>query len=326
MMANSFGRWIAFLACSCSIALSSPAGAQPYPTKPVKLIVGQPPGGAIDVIARIFADKLGSMWGRPVVVENRAGAGGNIGSALVAKAAPDGYTLFLAANSHVTNAALYDNLPYDPIKDFTPISLVTGYSLVLVAHPSAPAASLGELIAQAKAKPGKLTFNSAGNGTPTHLAAELFRIAAGIDFLHIPYKGAAAATNDLLAGHVQFAFSNPVLALKPVQAGRLRALATNGARRSAIFPDVPTMGESGYPEIETGTWHAILGPAGMPKDIVAKLAADVIAVLQMPDVRERLLANGVDPIGASPEQTALKMRAESDKWSKIIVAAKIKPD
>ena len=318
-------RLVAFL-CLCGLTLAGLAFAQSYPSKPVKLIVGFPPGGAVDVLARIFADKLGPMWSQPVLVENRAGATGNIASELVAKSAPDGHTILFAANTHVTNAAMYSKLPYDPIRDFTPISQVTYYSLVLVAHPSVGANTLAELIALAKANPGKLTFNSAGNGTPTHLTAELFRDAAKIDFLHVPFKGSAAATTALLGGQVQLAFSNPIVALPQVKAGRLRALVTTGARRSPIFPDIPTIAESGYPGLEAGTWHLFLGPAGLPRDVVTKLATDIVAVLKMADMRERLAATGVEPIGTTPEQLAAIMRSEMEKWTKVIRAAKIKLD
>lgn len=317
-------RWsLGFL---CGLVLAGPVLAQAYPSKPVKLFVGQPPGGGNDVIGRILADKLSAMWGQPLLVEHRPGATGNIAAALVAKSAPDGHTLYIVASSHVTNGALYSKLPFDSIRDFSPISQVTSYSLVLVAHPSVPATTLEELIALAKANPGKLTFNSAGNGTATHLTAELFRIATGIDFLLIPYKGAAGASNDLLAGHVQLAFSNPIVAQRPVQAGRLRALVTTGATRSSLFPDIPTVGEAGHPGLEAGNWHAILGPAGLPRDIVSKLSTDIIAVLKMPDVRERLTALGVEPIGSTPGQLATLMRAELEKWTKVIRAAKITLD
>lgn len=324
VLTRSLVRWL--LAFLCSLILTGPVLGQVYPSRPVKLIVGQPPGGGNDVVARILADKLSAIWGQRLLIEHRPGATGNIAAAFVAKSEPDGYTLFIVASSHVTNGALYSKLPFDSIRDFTPISQVTYYSLVLVAHPSVPATTLGELIALAKANPGKLTFNSAGNGTATHLTAELLRIAAGIDFLHIPYKGAAAASNDLLAGHVQLAFSNPIVALRPVQAGRLRALVTSGAKRSTIFPDVPTVGEAGLPGLEAGNWHAILGPAGLPKDIVSKLATDLVAVLQMTDVHERLTAMGVEPIGTTPEQLAALMRSELEKWTKVIRAAKIQLD
>lgn len=326
MLQNICVRWLLSLLCLCGAGFAAPGLAQPYPSKAVKLVVGQPPGGAIDVIGRLFASKLGTLWNQSVLVENRPGATGNIGAALVAKSAPDGYTLFIAASSLVTNGAVYSNLPYDPIKDFTPISQVTYYSLVLVAHPSVAATTLKELIALAKAHPGKLMFSSAGNGTATHLTGELFRSAAGIDIVHIPYKGAAASTQDLLAGRVQLAFSNPIVALRPVQSGRLRALVTTGEKRSSIFPNIPTVGEAGFPELDAGNWHAIVGPAGLPKGIVSKLSHDILAVLQMADVREQLIATGVEPIGTTPEQLAAIMRSELEKWTKVIRAAGIKLD
>ena len=303
-----------------------PCVAQQYPSKPVKLLVGFPPGGAVDIVGRIFANKLSAMWGQPVIVENRAGAAGNIASELAAKVAPDGYTIIMVASSHVSNGALYRNLPYHPIKDFTAVSQVTYYPLVLVSHPSVAVTNLGELIALAKAKPGTLSFNSAGSGTPTHLTSELLRIAANIDFLHVPYKGSAAATSDLLGGQVQLAFSNPIVALPHVKTGRLRALVTTGAKRTSIFADIPTVAESGYPGLEAGTWHAFLGPAAMPKEIAAKIAADLAIVLQMADVRERLSSMGVEPKGTTPEQLLAIMQADLEKWTRVVNAAHLKPD
>ena len=321
-----FMQWLMALVSLAGLAMAAPAAAQTYPAKAVKLIVPFPPGGPTDVMGRIFADKLSAMWNQPVVVENRGGAGGNIGSELTAKAPPDGYTLLLAASSHVTNGALYNNLPYDPIKDFTPISEVAYYSLVLVAHPTVPANTLKELVALAKTTPGKLTFGSAGSGTPTHLTAELFGTAAGIQVIHVPYKGAGPATNDLIGGQLQLMFNNPVSALPHVKSGRLKALATTGTKRAALVPDVPTIAESGYPGFEAGTWFLILGPAGIAKPIQSKLAHDVIAVLKMDDVRERFAKMGVEPIGTTPDQLTVRMRDELEKWGKVIRAAKIKVD
>ena len=321
-----FMQWLMALISLAGLAMAAPAAAQTYPAKAVKLIVPFPPGGPTDVMGRIFADKLSAMWNQPVVVENRGGAGGNIGSELTAKAPPDGYTLLLAASSHVTNGALYNNLPYDPIKDFTPISEVAYYSLVLVAHPTVPANTLKELVALAKTTPGKLTFGSAGSGTPTHLTAELFGTAAGIQVIHVPYKGAGPATNDLIGGQLQLMFNNPVSALPHVKSGRLKALATTGTKRAALVPDVPTIAESGYPGFEAGTWFLILGPAGIAKPIQSKLAHDVIAVLKMDDVRERFAKMGVEPIGTTPDQLTVRMRDELEKWGKVIRAAKIKVD
>jgi tripartite-type tricarboxylate transporter receptor subunit TctC len=317
--------FLALFACA-ALALPLAALAQAYPARPVRIIVPFPPGGPADVLGRMFADKLQGMWNQPVLVDNRAGAAGNVGSEAAAKSAPDGYTVLLAASSHVTNAALYAKLPYDPIKDFTPISQVAYYSLVLVTHPSLPVASLGELIAYAKANPGRISWASAGSGTPTHLTAELFGIVTGIKFLHVPYKGAAPATTDLLGGQVQAMFNNPVSALPHVRSGQLRGLATTGAQRSPAAPDIPTVAELGFAGFEAGTWYALLGPAGMPKDIAAKVSADANAVLKMADVRAKLAAQGVEPVGTTPGQLLAIMNADLEKWTKVIRSANIKPD
>ena len=309
-----------------AIAASGTAGAQSFPSKPVRIVVGFAAGGPADVLARIYADKLGAQWGQSVVVDNRAGAGGNLGSEIVAKAPPDGHTLVLAPSSHVTNGALYGKLPYDPIRDFTPISQVAYYSLVLAVHPSVPVSTLKELVTLAKAQPGKLTVASAGSGTPTHLAAELFRIAAGIDLQHVPYKGAAPATNDLLGGQVQMMFNNPVSAMPQVRAGKLRGIATTGLARAQIAPDLPTVAESGYPGFEAGTWYAFLGPTGIAPDVVAKLANDINAVTRLADVKSRFATMGVDAIGTTPEQLAAIMQSDQEKWSKVIRQANIKAD
>ena len=300
--------------------------AQNFPSKSVRLIVPFPPGGPADVLGRVYAEKLSAAWSQPVVVENRAGAAGNIGSDMTAKASPDGYTLLLIASSHVINSALYEKLPYDPIKDFTPISQVAYYSLVLVAHPSVPAQSLSELVALAKAQPGKLALVSAGNGTPTHLTAELFRTAAQIDFLHVPYKGAAPATNDLLAGQGQLMFNNPVSALPHVTAGKLKALAVTGTQRSALAPDIPTIAESGYPGFEAGTWYAFLAPAGLPPEILKKLSTDIVAITKQDDLKARFAKIGIEALGSTPEQLSEVMQADLVKWSAVIRNANIKPD
>ena len=300
--------------------------AQSFPSKSVRLIVPFPPGGPADVLGRVYAEKLSAAWSQPVIVENRAGAAGNIGSDMTAKAAPDGYTILLIASSHVINSALYDKLPYDPIKDFTPLSQVAYYSLVLVAHPSVPAQSVSELVALAKAQPGKLALVSAGNGTPTHLTAELFRTAAQIDFLHVPYKGAAPATNDLLAGQGQLMFNNPVSALPHVTAGKLKALAVTGTQRSALAPDIPTVAESGYPGFEAGTWYAFLAPAGLPPEISKKLSRDIVAITKQDDLKARFAKMGIEALGSTPEQLSEVMQADLVKWSAVIRNANIKLD
>jgi tripartite-type tricarboxylate transporter receptor subunit TctC len=314
-------RLWAFLA----IALfAAPAVAQSWPAKPVRLIVSFAAGGPTDVVARSLADKLGSMWGQSVIVDNRPGAGGTIGSALIAKAPADGYTLNLAASSHAYNDALLGNLPYDPVKDFTPITLVVTYSNVLLVHPSVPAKNLRELVAYAKSNAGKLSFASSGSGTGAHLAAELFRRAAGIDILIVHYKGAAPATTDLIGGQLHAMFNNPLSAMPLVKSGKLQALATTGEKRAVSMPDVPTVAESGYAGFKTDTWFGMIGPARLPRDIVAKVAKDTAAVIAMPDVRQSLLAQGLEPASSTPEQLAELLRADHDLYGQLIREAKIK--
>lgn len=317
---------IAIALAAMVIANASLAQTGDYPNKAVRFVIPFPPGGPADVIGRMVGEKLNRAWGQPVLVENRPGAGGNVASEFTARAAPDGYTLALVANSHVTNGALYSGLKYDVIKDFTPITQVAYYSLVLVAHPSVAARTLKDVIALARQHPGKLTFSSAGSGTPTHLANELFRRAAGIDIIHVPYKGAAPATTDLLGGQVQFMFNNPLSALPHVKTGKLHAIATTGLDRSPTTPDVPTVAELGFPQFEVGTWFAFLGPAGIPREIVAKIATDIAAASTAPDIRERLLAQGIEARGTTPEQLSAIMHADYAKWSKVIQEANIKPD
>jgi len=313
------------LAAACLALAALPAAGQAFPTKAVRMIVPFPPGGPADVMGRLFADKLATLWAQPVVIDNRAGAGGNIGSEAAARSAPDGYTILLAANSHVYNGSLY-KLPYDPIRDFTPITQVVYYSLVLVVHPSVQANTLAELVALAKAQPKRLSFSNAGTGTPTHLTAELFARAAGIDIVHVPYKGAAPATTDLLAGQVQAMFNNPVSGMPHVRSGKLRLISTTGPQRALASPDVPTVAEQGYAGFEAGTWFAFMGPAQFPAEAQQRIARDMQAVLKMPDVRERLLAQGLEPIGTTPEALAAIMQAELAKWSKLIREAGIRAD
>ena len=319
-------RWCGALLCLAGVALAGPVSAQAFPVKPVRLIVPFPPGGPTNVVGRMFGEKLGVLWGQPVVVENRAGAGGNIGADAAAKSAADGYTILLIANSHVMSAGLHDKLPFDPIRDFTPLSQILSYALVLVVHPAVAAGTLPELVTLTKANPGKLALASSGNGTSTHLTAELFRAAAGIEFTHVPYKGAGPATVDLLAGHAQMMFNDPVSALPMIRAGRLRALATTGLARSSLLPEVPTVAESGYPGFQAGSWFAFVGPAGMAGDIARKLSADINTVVQQTDTRARFAALGVDPIGSTPEQLAAVMQADLEKWTRVIRAAGIKAD
>jgi tripartite-type tricarboxylate transporter receptor subunit TctC len=299
------------------------AAAQTYPDKPVRLVVPFAAGGPADALGRILGEKLNQRWGQPVVIENRGGAGGNVGAAAVARAPADGYTLLLNASSHVINASLTENLPYDPIKDFTPISEVASYMLVLVVHPSAPATTLKEFVDFARARPDGLTVANAGSGTPTHLAAVLFAQAAGLNFVHLSYRGAAPATNDLLAGHVLAMFNNAINAVPQAKGGSLRAIAATGSKRLSLLPDLPTIAELGYPGFETRTWYGLFGPANLPPEYVAKIFADMTWALREPDVIEKLAAQGWDIVGSSPADFAVVLKSELDRWSAVVKGAKI---
>jgi tripartite-type tricarboxylate transporter receptor subunit TctC len=319
-------RLVWLLACILNCAALQQTSAQTYPDKPVKLVVPFAAGGPADGLGRILGEKLTQRWGQSVVIENRGGAGGNVGAAVVARAAPDGYTLLLNASSHVINASLTENLPYDPIKDFTPISEVASYMLVLVLHPSAPPTTLKEFVAFARKREGGLTVANAGSGTPTHLAAVLFAQAAGVNFVHLAYRGAAPATNDLLAGHVLAMFNNPVNAVPQAKANALRALAVTGSKRLSLMPELPTIAELGYPGFETRTWYGLFGPAGMASEHVAKVYADLKWALEEPDVVERLGAQGWDLVGSSPTEFTPVLKSELDRWSAVIKNAKIKQE
>jgi tripartite-type tricarboxylate transporter receptor subunit TctC len=311
-----------------ALVASTSAGAQGYPNRPVRLVVPFPAGGPADALGRVLADQWSKMWGQPVIIENRGGAGGNLGAELVARSAPDGYTLLLNASSHVINASLYDKLPYDPIKDFTPVSEVASYMLVLVVHPSIPAASVPEFVAFARAKQGDkeagLTVANAGLGTPTHLAAVLFAQAADVNLIHIPYRGAAPASSDLIAGQVPAMFNNPVNAVPQVRSNNLRALAVTGSKRLSLLPDVPTVAESGYPGFETRTWYGLFGPAGLSADIVRKLHADLEKALQVPEIANNLVAQGWDITASPPDRFSVVLQAEFDRWSAVVKRANIK--
>jgi tripartite-type tricarboxylate transporter receptor subunit TctC len=318
-------RWLfAALVLVAALATSTASSSQNYPNRPVRLVVPFPAGGPADALGRTIADQLNKMWNQPVIVENRGGAGGNLGAEVVARAAPDGYTLLLNASSHVINASLYEKLPYDPIKDFTPVSEVASYMLVLVVHPSVPANSVKDFVAFAKAKPDGLSVANAGLGTPTHLAAVLFAQAAGVNLIHVPYRGAAPASTDLIGGQVPAMFNNPVNAVPQVKANNLRALAVTGSKRLALLPDLPTIAESGYPGFETRTWYGLFGPAGMPADIVRKLHADIEKVLRMPEVANNLVAQGWDIAVSPPDQFSKVLQSELDRWSAVVKRAGIK--
>ena len=308
------------------IVLSAPATAQTFPAKAVRIVVPFPPGGPADVLGRMVGQKLAERWGQSVVIDNRAGAAGNIGAEFVARSAADGYTLLLNATSQVINGSMYAKLAFDPIKDFTPITEVASYMLVLVVHPSVPVTTLAQFVALAKAKPGQISVANTGAGTPTQLAAELFKSTAGINFLLVPYKGAAPANTDLLGGQVVAMFNNPINALPHAKAGKLRALAVTGMQRLSIAPDLPTIAESGYPNFEAGTWYGFLGPAQLPPEIVAKIHADVVTVLRLPDIQQKLGAQGWDTIGNTPAEFAAVLKSDFDKWAKVVKAAGLRAD
>ena len=306
-----------------SIGLSMPAAsAADYPTKPIRIVVPFPPGGTTDILARAVAQKLSETWNQQVIVDNRPGAGGNIGADLVAKAAPDGYTLVMGTvGTHAINPNLYRKMPYDHVKDFAPIILVAGVPNVLVVNPSLPVHTVRELIDYAKANPGKLNFASSGNGTSIHLSGELFKTMANVQMTHVPYKGSAPALADLLGGQVQLMFDNLPSSLGLIKGGKLRAVAVTSTTRAAALPDVPTIAESGLPGFEASSWFGLLAPAGTPHDIVAKLNGVIAAWLATPDAKDKLLAQGAIAAGGSPEAFAKHIDSETSKWAKVVKAS-----
>src|SRR4029077_17772100 len=298
--------------------LTGAAWAQaPFPARPVHVFVPYSPGGGVDILARTLGDAVSRKWGQSVVVENRPGAGGVVASQALAAAAPDGYTLIVVASGHATNPLLCAKIPYDTFKAFTPISLLASSPNILVVRTDSPFKTLGDVIAQARAKPGSLSFGHAGNGTSTHLAGELLKNLAGIDMEAISYKGGAPAINDLLGGQIPMSFNNAPEALGQLEAGTLRALAVTTATRSPFLPNVPAMAET-VPGYATEVWWALLGPAGMPPELVAKLSRDFVAALNTEPVRERLAKFGASPIGGSPEALDAKIHADYEKWGAII--------
>ncbi len=293
--------------------------AQSYPNKPIRFIVPYTAGGASDILARAIGQKLTESWGQQVVVDNRGGGGAIIGTELAAKAAPDGYTIFMGASGPLgINPSLHSKLPYDPVKDFAPVTLVAGIPLIMVANNSVPAMSVQELIALAKSKPGHLNMASPGNGTSQHLAGELFKTMAGINLTHIPYKGSAQAVIGLLGGEVSVLFDSLLSSLPHVKAGRLKGLAVTGARRFPAAPDLSTIAESGVPGYEATGWVGVLVPARTANEIVTKLNTEIIKILQMPDIKERLSSLGAEPSGSTPEQFAAYIKAEIIKWAKVV--------
>ena len=298
-----------------------------YPTKPIRLVVPFPAGGATDLLAREVSKHLTDAWGQSVVVDNRPGAGGNIGSELVAKSPPDGYTLEMGTvGTHAINASLYSKMPYDHVKDFVPVILVAGVPNVLVVNPSVPVNTVQELIAYAKANPGKLNFASSGSGTSIHLSGELFKVMAGVNMTHVPYKGSAPALAELIAGQVQLMFDNLPPSLPQIKAGKLRALAVTSARRAPALPDVPTVAEAGLPGFEASSWFGVLAPAGTPPAVVAKLNAEIAKWLMSPEAKEKLAGVGANIAGGTPEDFARHIQAETAKWAKVVKESGAKVD
>ena len=312
----------AALSLAATLAILAPHAARAadaYPAKPVRFVVAFPPGGGTDIIARSIAQKLAERIAQQVVVDNRPGAGGNIGTDIVAKSAPDGYTMLMgSAGPLAINASLFGKMPFDPIKDLAPVTLAASTPNVLVVHPSLKAATVEELIALAKARPGEINFASSGHGTPAHLAGELFDSMAGVKMVHVPYKGAAPALADLLGGQVQLMFSTMPPALPHVKDGKLRALAVTSAKRSPAAPELPTVDEIALPGFEANTWHGVVVPAGTPGAIVARLNREIVAILHLPDVVERLSGQGAEPVGSTPREFAAYIRAETVKWARVV--------
>lgn len=302
------------------------AFAQGYPTRPITLIVPYPPGGATDVVARVIAEKLGTSLAQPVIVENKSGAGGNLGARAGAQAKPDGYTLLVGAvTAHSISMTLAPDIAgYDIERDFEPVTMIGAVPLILVVNPSVPAKTLKEFVALAQSKPGAITVASAGNGTTQHLGAELFKLMTHTQMLHVPYKGSGPAVTDVIGGQVQATFETGPAALAQVKAGRLRAIAT--ATRERMIPDVPTASEAGLPGFEVAATYGVLAPAGTPKAIVARLNSEIGKILQMPDVRTKFEEQGVIPTYTTPEQTARHIHEEVIKWAKVIKAANVKAD
>lgn len=318
-------KWTRLFVLAAALAVGS-ASAQQFPTKPIRLIVPFAPGGATDYMGRTIAQKLSESLGQPVVVDNRPGANAILGTDMVAKAAPDGYTLLLNAFGHATNPYLVAKLPYDTVKDIAPITLLVTGPLLLVAHPSVPANNVKELIAYLKANPNKLNYASGGIGSSQHFAMELLQNVSGTKMTHIAYKGTAPAYVDLLAGTTSMMFDNLVTAMPQVKAGKLKAIAVSTPQRMSQVPDVPTVMESGLPGFETGIWHGILTTAGTPKPIIDRLNSEIVKALNAPDVKEQFLARGLIPVGGTPEQFDAFIRSEMGKWSKVIKEAGIKAE
>jgi tripartite-type tricarboxylate transporter receptor subunit TctC len=318
-------RWflaLAFLQPLSALAQGGPPG---YPVKPVRLVVGQSPGGATDVVARLVAPKFSEHLGQSVVVENRTGAAGSIGAAFVAKSPPDGYNLLVISSSYAINPSLYTDLPFDPVKDLAPVTLIAEAPFLLVVHPSLPVRSVKDLVALARARPGTLNFASGGNGSSGQLAGELFKYLAGVDMVHVPYKGAGPALVDVIAGQVHMTFASVLSSLSHAKSGRLRPLGVTGARRSVAIPELPTLAEAGVRGYRTTTWYGLLAPANTPAPVISRLSGDMQKVVESQEVKGRLLADGAEPVGGVPKQFQDHLASEMARAREIIRRAGVKP-
>jgi tripartite-type tricarboxylate transporter receptor subunit TctC len=318
--------WLIAVVVSFAALGAMSVHAQPYPSKPIRIVVPYPPGGFNDTLGRTLAEKFQKDWGQSALVENKPGANTVIGTEAVAKAAPDGYTLLVVAFPFAVTPSLIRNLPYDTLRDFAPVALCAQSPNVLVVNPELPVKSVAELVALAKAKPDALSYASTGNGSSNHISMELFKTLAGVRLVHVPYKGSAPAEVDLMGGQVDMYFASPSSAAPHVVSGKLRALAQSGARRSSVAPDLPTVAEAGVPGYEVTVWFGLVAPAGTPREVVDKLNAEVLKVLAMPDVRERFLALGVEPLGSTPGEFASHIRAQMEKWAKVVKGAGVKAE
>jgi len=315
----------AVLAAAFSTAAYEAAAQATYPSRAVRMIIPFPPGGGTDLVARTLAQKLTETWGQPVIVDNRAGANGIIGTDLGAKSKPDGHTLLVVIATHAINPSLYRKLPYDTAADFAAVTLMAQYPFILTIHPSLPAKTVRELIALAKARPGQLSYASSGNGSGPHLGFELFKSMARIDVVHVPYKGSGPANVELIAGQVQAMFNNFIAAIPHIKTGKLRVLAVTSAKRSQVMLELPTLAESGFPGFDVTGWYALLAPSGTPQAIVAKVQADVAGALRVPAVNTRLSSEGAEPVGSTPDEFEKFLAAEIRKWTKVIKDANVTP-
>jgi tripartite-type tricarboxylate transporter receptor subunit TctC len=319
-------RFALLIALLLQSLISLGQSSEPYPSKPVRLILPFPPGGGTDILGRLIGERLAANLGQPVVVDNRGGAGGNLGAEAAARAAPDGYTLLLAAPTIAISPSLYAKLAYDPLKDLAPISLVATVPNVMVTHPSVPARTLQEFIALAKAKPGELNFGSGGRGTSNHLGGELFNLVAGVKLVHVPYKGVNLAMNDVLAGNVQLVLIGIPAVAPHIRSGRLRALAVVAPQRASALPDVPTAAEAGLPGFEVTTWYGVLAPAGTPRAIIVRLNSELVRIMHMPELQPRLADMATEPRTGTPEEFGAYLREEIAKWAEVIRKAGIRPE